>query len=400
MGINQEAYEEALDDVHTRFILNLPDDELASPVRIFFQLEQAWWFYDDFICDGAAASAAAAANAASSETNDGGDGGKKKKAKKQQEEQLPRFKHMKPFSKVMFEFSPLLQPMLPKFDKMYEEFSFYKRSISTYGTILLNKDATKVALCRNWQGKSWTLPGGKVNQNESGKTAAARETYEETGFDPECELGVCGTWAEMRDRGERVKELVENNDSGGDGDEELPWGPLQDSDKLVYTEADTNKRRTCYVCRGLPENFPFEPVARKEVSEIGWHELSSLPKQTFAVLPFLSQLHKWIRRDNRKRGIVDYSRGKSRSGSRPKQGGQSQQSTAPTQILSKQKQRGISRGKERDDVEDDMGLTPFFSDGNAPWEGENGGNDGDDASGGDTKKKKNEKHGDGTRGKK
>ena len=291
--------------------------------------------------------------------------------------------------------------MIPQFEDMYTEFSNYKRSISTYGTILLNADATKIALCRVYKGKKWTLPGGKVNQNESGKTAAARETYEETGFDPDCELGVCGTWAEMRDRGERVKELVENNDSGGDGrDEELPWGPLQDSDKLVYTEADTNKRRTCYVCRGVPENFPFEPVARKEVSEIAWHELSSLPKQTFAVLPFLSQLHKWIRRDNRKRGIVDYSRGKSRSGSRSKQGGQSQQSTAPTQILSKQKQRGNSRGKERDDVEDDMGLTPFFSDGNAPWEGENGGNDGDDATGGDEKKKKNEKPRDGSRGKK
>ena len=99
-------------------------------------------------------------------------------------------------------------------------------------------------------------------------------------------------------------------------------------------------------------------------------------------------------------GIYDYSRGKSRSGSRSKQGGQSQQSTAPTQILSKQKQRGNSRGKERDDVEDDMGLTPFFSDGNAPWEGENGGNDGDDATGGDEKKKKNEKPRDGSRGKK
>ncbi len=47
-----KAFEEALDDVHTRFILNLPPEELASTNRIFFQLEQAWWFYDDFICDG------------------------------------------------------------------------------------------------------------------------------------------------------------------------------------------------------------------------------------------------------------------------------------------------------------------------------------------------------------
>ena len=36
-----KAFEEALDDVHTRFILNLPPEELSSTDRIFFQLEQA-----------------------------------------------------------------------------------------------------------------------------------------------------------------------------------------------------------------------------------------------------------------------------------------------------------------------------------------------------------------------
>ena len=34
------AAEEALEDVHTRFILNLPDVEFESADRIFFQLEQ------------------------------------------------------------------------------------------------------------------------------------------------------------------------------------------------------------------------------------------------------------------------------------------------------------------------------------------------------------------------
>ena len=86
-----KAYEEALDDVHTRFILNLPDEELQSAPRIFFQLEQAWWFYDDFICDGAAASAAASEAA---EEN-----GSSNNKKQQQQEQLPRFKHVKPFGK-------------------------------------------------------------------------------------------------------------------------------------------------------------------------------------------------------------------------------------------------------------------------------------------------------------
>ena len=37
---NIAALSEALDDVHTRFILNLPDAELENGVRVFFQLEQ------------------------------------------------------------------------------------------------------------------------------------------------------------------------------------------------------------------------------------------------------------------------------------------------------------------------------------------------------------------------
>ncbi|KAL9187861.1 hypothetical protein ACHAXT_006239 [Thalassiosira profunda] len=327
-------YEEALDDVHTRFILNLPDEELQSATRIFFQLEQAWWFYDDFICDGAAARG---------------------------EAPLPRFKHMRPFSMAMFKFSPLLQPMLPKFDAMYDEFSKYKRSISTYGTILLNRDATKIVLCRVYNGKSWTLPGGKVNQNETGKVAAARETYEETGFDPDSEMGLCDTWREMVGRGEAVEELQQEDELEGweVNENALPWQPLQDADKLVYTEKAIDKRRTCYVCRGVPEAFPFEPVARKEVSEVGWHEIDSLPKKTYAVLPFMSQLKRWIKRDNRKRGIE--ARGSSRAGSRGKRaesrrGG----STA--------KPRRESQAKQRKE-EEDFGLTPFFSEeGDAPWE--------------------------------
>ena len=310
---DKQAFEEAMDDVHTRFILNLPDEELASSDRIFFQLEQAWWFYDDFICDG----------------NTGND---KKK--------LPRFKHMKPFSLAMFNFSPLLQPLIPKFDTMYAEFSKYKRSISTYGTILLNMDGTKIALCRNWKGKSWTLPGGKVNQNESGKDAAARETYEETGFDPNSEKGVCMEWREMTERGEVVEELLllnngdnSDDDEGGGGLILLPWEPLQDSDKLVYTEKDTNKRRTCYVCRGVPENFPFEPVARKEVAEVAWHDFNSLPKNNYAVMPFMGQLKRWIKRDNKRRGIKN--RDESRAGSRSKQ--QQQQQQQQNQTPSKQK---------------------------------------------------------------
>ena len=258
---------------------------------------------------------------------------------------------MKPFSLEMFKYSPLLEHLLPEFENMYAEFSSYKRSISTYGVILLNSDATKIALCRVWQGKSWMIPGGKVNQHESGKDAAARETYEETGFDPKCEQGICAQWKEQLDNGEDIAGLSEDALMVNDGGERsLPWRPLQDGDKLLFTEKDTKKRRSVYVCRGVPEEFPFEPVARKEVSEVSFHEIENLPKKTYGVMPFIGQLKKWIKKDNKRRGRRNATPSKGRKGSSAKR-------------------RESSNVKPRDDKQEDVGLQPFFAaDGAAPWE--------------------------------
>jgi hypothetical protein len=167
-AVIQRAYEDALDDVHTRFLLNLPPSELATSDRIFFQLEQAWWYYEDMICDLSTLA-------------------------------LPRFKDLKPFCVKMFVFSPLFQGM--DFHPMWAEFSAYKRQISTYGTILLNDDCTRIVLCQTWHGKTWTFPAGKINQGEGGLEAAARETYEETGFDPNA---LFGQTKEMKEQGAEI----------------------------------------------------------------------------------------------------------------------------------------------------------------------------------------------------
>ena len=238
---------EALEEVHTRFILNLPATELETADRILFQVEQAWWFYEDCICD------------------------------EHPERNLPRFNNMKPFALKLFEFSPLL-PDTSSFPAMWNEFSKYKRKISNYGCILLNSDCTKVVLCRVWNGKSFTFPSGKINQGEKAPEAAARETYEETGFDPHCMFGQASA---MKQAGK------------------VTWKfPLRDKDALVFQEPN-GKRRTNFVCRGVPEDFPFAPVARKEVSDIAWYPIDQLPRPNFAVHPFMGQLHRWIKRNTK-----------------------------------------------------------------------------------------------------
>jgi len=256
----QQAFLDALEDVHTRFILNLPEEELASSDRIFFQIEQAWWFYEDFVCD-----------EMDEETT----------PNEQKEEcKLPRFKKLQPFARKIFEISPILSPLLSNFQEYWGEFSRYRRKISTYGTILLNEDFSKILLCQDYHGKSWTLPAGKVNQNEKGTDAAARETYEETGFDPNCNLGP-------------TKDYTDAND--------VTWNALTEEHSLVYSENDgAGKRRTCYICHGVPEDFDYAPVVRKEILDVQWHTLDNIPKKSFAVMPFMKGLKKWIRKNKKK----------------------------------------------------------------------------------------------------
>jgi len=242
-----QEYLDALEDVHTRFILNLPDSELQTADRIFFQLEQAWWFYQDFIVD------------------------------LNPDKNLPSFTTFKPFASRLFQYSPLL-PDASNFPQMWSEFSQYRRKISNYGCILLSQDFKSIVLCQVWNGKTLTFPAGKINQGEDGATAAARETYEETGFDPHCGFGLTASWKE-RDPSK------------------ITWKPLRQNNALVFQE-ESGKRRTCYVCHGVPTDFPFAPVVRKEVSEVAWYSLDeNIPKPSYGVLPFLPQLRRWIKRN-------------------------------------------------------------------------------------------------------
>ncbi|CAM9462405.1 unnamed protein product [Ectocarpus sp. 6 AP-2014] len=142
--------EDALDDVQVRFVLNLPEAELSSADRLFFQLEQAWWFYEDFIADA--------------------------------HKHLPHFK-LKEFAKLMFEHCEALRPLSGKYNELFEYFRSWKGTIPTAGCILLNAAMTDVVLVKCWKGNSRGLPKGKINQGEPAIDAAIREVQEETGYD-------------------------------------------------------------------------------------------------------------------------------------------------------------------------------------------------------------------------
>ena len=250
------SYDDALDDVHTRFILNLPESELLTADRIFVQIEQAWWYYEDFICD-----------------------------PRPHLTYLPRYSNLRPFAKEIFEYSTVL-PEASQFSEMWKQYLIYKKKISNYGCILLSSDYQRIVLCQIYNATTYTLPSGKINEGEDGAAAAARETYEETGFDPSCLCGVTATWKEQSPHRitwdsefQHPKNKLVNQDDGGGGG------------------SGGGKRRTCYVIVGVPEDFPFTPICRKEVSNIVWFHLDQLSTvKTFAVLPFVKPLRKWIQK--------------------------------------------------------------------------------------------------------
>lgn len=142
--------EELFEDLESRFLLNLPEEELASGERLFFQVEQAFWFYEDFYADA--------------------------------HTHLPHYK-LNGFARECFNRCQLLSPLAHRFDELFGDFKNYRGSIPCFGCILLNARMDQMVLVQSYNTNHWGFPKGKINQNESPAACAARESLEETGFD-------------------------------------------------------------------------------------------------------------------------------------------------------------------------------------------------------------------------
>ncbi|GAB0097434.1 uncharacterized protein DMENIID0001_130710 [Sergentomyia squamirostris] len=144
--------EEFLDDLASRFIINVPVEERANLIRICFQVELAHWFYLDFYCGGEDIRGVSCS--------------------------------LKQFAVQIFQHVPFLRMRLPHLDEILDQWKKYKSSVPTYGAILVSEDLNHVLLVQSYLSKSsWGFPKGKVNENEEAIHCAIREVFEETGFD-------------------------------------------------------------------------------------------------------------------------------------------------------------------------------------------------------------------------
>ncbi|XP_036325620.1 uncharacterized protein LOC118738766 isoform X1 [Rhagoletis pomonella] len=271
-----------LDDLASRFIINVPDMELSNLIRICFQIELAHWFYLDFFC------------ASASEQQHVDDSGKKKK--------LPSC-GIKQFAIQLFQHIPFLREHLSSIDKILDDWKNYKLSVPTFGAILISEDLNFCLLVQSYFAKSsWGFPKGKVNENEDPVHCATREVFEETGYD--------------------ITKLIVPND---------------------YIEAVINYQYTrLYIVRDVSLNTQFSPRTRNEIKCCDWFPIDSLPvnkndaiskaklginaNSFFMIMPFVKRLKKWV---HDKRSGVETRRKYSGEG-----GGNSSDSTnSPTTLM-------------------------------------------------------------------
>ncbi|CAN8015026.1 hypothetical protein HPB47_007526 [Ixodes persulcatus] len=140
-----------LDDLASRFIINIPEEERRDPIRLCFQIELAFWFYLDFHCP---------------------------------EDPALRPCTMREFTQMVFQHVPSLRDHLPNTDSIIERWKEYKMAVPTYGAIVLDESLEYVLLVQAyWARASWGFPKGKVNEGEEPQACAVREVLEETGFD-------------------------------------------------------------------------------------------------------------------------------------------------------------------------------------------------------------------------
>ncbi|KAI0655103.1 Dcp2, box A domain-containing protein [Cubamyces menziesii] len=151
------SQDEVLEDLSSRFILNLPDEELASVERVCFQVEQAHWYYEDFI-------------------------------REQNPSKFPSYS-LKSFSEALFHACPLLAHLADDHDKSFASFMKYKTRVPVCGAIMLNDTWDKCVLVKGWKSSAgWGFPKGKINEQEPKHRCAIREVLEETGYDLEKQL--------------------------------------------------------------------------------------------------------------------------------------------------------------------------------------------------------------------
>lgn len=225
-----------LDDLGSRFIINVPENERQNLIRVCFQIELAHWFYLDFYCV----------------------------AQKQK-------CGIKQFAFQLFQHIPFLQPHVSYVEKILEDWKQYKLSVPTYGAILLSEDLKHVLMVQSyWAKSSWGFPKGKINENEEPVHCAIREVYEETGYDIK-KLLVPTEFIETVINFQYTRLYL------------IRGVPIS----TVFAPRTRNEIKCC-------EWFPIDLLPASKSDNFVKDNLCMNGNSFFMILPFVKQLKKWV----------------------------------------------------------------------------------------------------------
>ena len=109
---------------------------------------------------------------------------------------MENYFQLKDFAHQIFPRVPFLRDHVDIVEEVIADFKDYKRSVPTFGVILLNSSLDKVLLVQSYKRKRWGFPKGKVNEGEEGMACAGREAQEEIGINVDSLLDP-ETWCEQ-----------------------------------------------------------------------------------------------------------------------------------------------------------------------------------------------------------
>ena len=109
---------------------------------------------------------------------------------------MENYFQLKDFALQIFPHVPFLRDHVDIVEEVIADFMDYKRSVPTFGVILLNSSLDKVLLVQSYKRKRWGFPKGKVNEGEEGMACAGREAQEEIGINVDSLLDP-DTWCEQ-----------------------------------------------------------------------------------------------------------------------------------------------------------------------------------------------------------
>ncbi|DBB01078.1 TPA: hypothetical protein ACH3X1_000973 [Trebouxia sp. C0004] len=307
MTANLQPSTDLLEDLCTRFILNVPAEELESFERLLFLVEQAHWFYEDF---------------------------------SREKDLRLRSYPLKEFVALIFRQVPGLQPYQHQLEEIYWRFNAYKQTIPTMGAIIMEPTLEKCLLVKGWKaGDGWGFPTGKINKDEADADCGVREVLEETGFDVRSRL-KSNDYIEIHMQEKRSRLYIIQG-----VEESTPFAPIarKEIGALAW-----------HVVSELPMT--------KEQSAMVYHTEEGTRHKFFRVYPYIKQLRRWIRNKRREQASSRHTSAASRADAAGESAGvQSQHQQQQQQHRSHQQNRQQVRQQAQLEAQTNSGSVAQMS---------------------------------------